>query len=38
MTAEDAARIIRAGVEQGRYEPTIAEVFISDVMVSAAPE
>jgi hypothetical protein len=38
LTSEDAARIIRAGVEQGRYEPTIAEVFISDVMASAAPE
>jgi hypothetical protein len=32
MTAADAIRILRAGVERGRYEPRLTEIFISDVL------
>jgi hypothetical protein len=32
LTVEDAARILRAGMERGRYEPAIADIFITDVL------
>jgi hypothetical protein len=32
LTVDDAAQILRAGVERGRYEPAIAEIFITDVL------
>ena len=32
LTPEEAAALLRAGVERGRYEPRITEVFITDVL------
>ena len=32
FTPKDAATLLRKGVERGRYEPRIAEIFITDVL------
>jgi hypothetical protein len=32
LNPEDAAALLRQGVERGRYEPRIAEIFITDVL------
>jgi hypothetical protein len=37
MTAHDAAARLRAGVARGRYEATLTELFISEVLRQAAP-
>ena len=32
ITADDAVRLLRAGVERGRYEPRVTGIFIDDVL------
>ena len=32
LTAADAAALLRAGVERGRYEPRLTEIFFEDVL------
>jgi hypothetical protein len=32
LTSEDALELIRKGVARGRYEPTLAQIFVEDVL------